>query len=132
MTSEGEADAADMRTPEGASSRASKKTTRKTPQVLDASALGLVIYTQESNKYPQTVTLEHISSNIKTRKYKFTYNVKRPEAEIWHLIEKQRIRFTDADLKIVPDDMFRKIRQGQELSPQQQQQLPKKSVPWHR
>ena len=129
MTSEGEMEAPDVKTKEGAPSKAQRKTSRKQPNILEASSLGLIIYAPESNRYPQTVTLDHISSGIKSKRYKFVYNIKRPEAEIWHLIEKQRIRFSEADLKVVQDETFRKIRQGQE-SPQQQQSIKKPT--WNR
>ena len=110
--------------------REQRKPTKK-PQTIDAPSLGLVIYAPESHRYPKTLTMDDISSGIKSKKYKFVYTAKRPEQEIWHLIEKHKVRFTEADFKTVHDDAFRKIRQGPELSPQQAQHI-KKPTTWNR
>ena len=66
---------------------------------MEPSSLGLSIYAFETHKYPKTITLEEISAFIKSKKYKYVYNTKRTENEIWNLIEKQRIKFIELELK---------------------------------
>ena len=42
------------------------------------------------------------------------YAEKREESEIMTWIEKRKIKISDKDVKLVPDDVFRKIKQGKD------------------
>ena len=88
---------------------------------LVASNMGLKIHAGESNKFPQKVTYEEIIEGVKRGRYKITYTDKRTETEILALLEKQKIKLSNEDFKVVPDDIFRKIRQGKELAPPSKQ-----------
>ena len=63
------------------------------------------------------MSYDEIVDGVKRGKYKITYTDKRTETEINALMEKGKIRFDDDDLVVVPDDVFRKIRQGREQTP---------------
>ena len=43
--------------------------------------------------------------------------LKKTESEIIGLLIKKNIKITEEELKVVPDDAFRKIRQGREYTP---------------
>ena len=109
-----------------------EKTQRKEKHIpITAVSYGIKIYAPESKKFPSKIKYEEITEGLKTKKYKLTYSVKKPETEIMDLIENLKIKFTETDLITVPDDVFKKIRTGQEQSPQQQQTV-KKAPPWNR
>ena len=79
--------------------------------------MGLKIHDGESNGFPQKVSYEEIIEEVKIGRYKVAYTDKMTETEIWALLEKQKIELSNEDFKVVPDDIFRKIRQGKELTP---------------
>ena len=93
---------------------------------LDARSLGLKIYAGESNRFPEAVQYEDLVEGIKKNKYKMTYSDKRTETEIMGLLDKRKIKISSEDLKVVPEDVFRKVRQGKEQTPPSKH--PKK--PW--
>ena len=67
--------------------------------------------------FPKKSAYEEIVDGVKRGKYKMTFTDKRTETEIVTLREKGKVRLEDEDLSIVPDDIFRKIRQGRETTP---------------
>ena len=95
---------------------------------IEANNLGLKIHAFESYRLPKKTNYDEIVDEVKRGKYKITYTDKRAETEIFALIGKGKLRFEDDDLIIVPDDVFRKIRQGKELTPPSK--VPKK--PWQK
>ena len=54
---------------------------------------------------------------IRKNKYKLIYSDKRTETEVMGLLDKKKIKISGDDLKIVPDDVFRKIRHRREQAP---------------
>ena len=78
---------------------------------IEAKNLGLKVYSNESFRFPKKSTYEEIVDGVKRGKYKITYTDKRSETEIIAMMEKGKLKFEDEDLIIVPDDVFRKIRQ---------------------
>ena len=86
-------------------------------QEIDAKKLGLKIYTSETNRFTKPTTYEDIIEGIKKGKHKITYTDKRSENEILSLIEKRKLKIEEDDLSVVSDEVFRKIRQGKELTP---------------
>ena len=83
-------------------------------QVMDAKGLGVKIHVAETTSFPEKITFEEIVEGIKTGKYKITYVEKKTESDITAMLVKMRIRITQEELKIVPDDVFRKMRQRRE------------------
>ena len=81
---------------------------------IEARNLGLKIYSSESYMFPKKSAYEEIVDGVKRGKYKMTFTDKRTETETVTLREKGKVRLEDEDLSIVPDDIFRKIRQGRE------------------
>ena len=98
------------------SARPKEQRERKMQEV-EAADLGLKIHTAASNKFPEQVTYEEIVEGAKKGKYKITYTVKKTESEIIGMMVKKGIKITENELKVVPDDVFRKIRQGREHTP---------------
>ena len=92
---------------------------------------GIKIYAPESKPFPSIVKYEDVAEGIKQKHYEITYSVKKQEQDVISLIENQRIKFQDSDLQLVSDETFKKIRQGQEPSPQQQP-TSKKQPLWHK
>ena len=86
-------------------------------QEIDAKNLGLKIYASESFRFPKKITYDEIVDGVKRGKYKITYTDKRSETEIIALMEKGKMKIDDDDLSVVPDDVFRKVRQGREQTP---------------
>ena len=54
---------------------------------------------------------------VKRGKYKITFTDKRTETEIISMMERGKLKIEDDDLMVVPDVVFRKIRQGREHTP---------------
>ena len=94
-------------------------------QEIDSKSLGLKIYAGEATKFSHVVTYDEILDSIRKGRFKLTYTDKRSETEIMTLIER-KVKINDEDLKVVPDDVYRKIRSGKESTP------PSKSTkkPW--
>ena len=86
-------------------------------QGVEASTLGLKVFAAATNKFPENPTYEEIVEGAKSGKYKITYTVKKTESEIIGMIIKKTAKITEEELKVVPDDVFRKIRQGREHTP---------------
>ena len=86
-------------------------------QETDAADLGLKIYAAAANAFPEQTTYEEIVEEAKKGKYKITYTVKKTESEIIGMLVKKSIKISENELKVVPDDVFRKIRQGREHTP---------------
>ena len=63
------------------------------------------------------MTYEDIVEGIKNGRYKIRYIEKKTANEIVSLLIKTMIKITQDELKMVPDDVFRKIRQGREHTP---------------
>ena len=96
---------------------AKSKEKRESPSIeLVAVNMGLKLHAGESNRFPQKVTYEEIVEGLKKVKYKITYTEKRSEMEVLALLEKQRIKLSNDDFKVVPDNVFRKIRKGKEVT----------------
>ena len=85
-------------------------------QEIDSKKLGLKIYSSEINKFTKETTYEDILEGIKKGKHKITYTDKRSESEIISLTEKRKLKCEEDDLMTV-SEVFRKIRQGKELTP---------------
>ena len=84
---------------------------------MDAKTLGLKIYTAETTGFLEKVTFEDIVEGLKRGRYKMTYIEKKTNNEIISMLIKRMIKITQDELKMVPDDVFRKIRQGREHTP---------------
>ena len=97
------------------------KQLERTPSIISAKLYGIKVYAPETKTFPKAIKYEDIIEGLKNKKYKVTFKVKKSETEIIELIEQQKVKFSEGDFTVVPDDVFKKIRQGQEQSPQQQQ-----------
>ena len=86
-------------------------------QEVEARELGLKMYAAAGNTFPEQITYEEIVEGAKKGKYNITYTVKKTESEIIGMIVKKNIKITENELKVVPDDVFLKIRQGREHTP---------------
>ena len=73
------------------------------------------LYTQ--SKLPTIDYVREILYGIKTRKYKYTYSIKKPALEILGILEGRKIKFSEGDLKELSYKSFRKIHQGKESTP---------------
>ena len=98
------------------STRPKEQRERKVQEV-EAADIGLKIYSAATNKFPEQITYEEIVEGAKKGKYKITYTVKKTESEIIGMLVKKTIKISENELKVVTDDVFRKIRQGREHTP---------------
>ena len=93
-----------------------KERREKKIQEIDSKNLGLKIYAGVANKFSQVVTYDEILDGICKGRFKLTFTDKRSEVEIMALIER-KVKVNDEDLKVVTDDVYRKIRPGKESTP---------------
>ena len=86
-----------------------KERREKKIQEIDSKNLGLKIYAGVANKFSEVVTYDEILDGICKGRFKLTFTDKRSEVEIMALIER-KVKINDEDLKVVPDDVYRKIQ----------------------
>ena len=101
---------------EGTKTKPKEKREPKTHE-LEAKNLGLRVYSCESYRFSKKSTHEEIVDGVKRGKYKITFTDKRTETEIISMMERGKLKIEDDDLMVVPDVVFRKIRQGREHTP---------------
>ena len=58
-----------------------------------------------------------ILEGIRNGNYKYKYTARKTDQEIINLIEKKKVKLFEDDLKVIPDDSFRKVRGGKEPTP---------------
>ena len=96
-----------------------------------AKELGITVYTSKSNPFPKIITYQILKENIKNETYKITFTANKTIEEVKQMIENDKMKFVDNDLKIVDDSTFRKIRTGKDdRSPPTKHQQKKQSKPW--
>ena len=66
-----------------------EKAPMKKPGEIEATNLGLQMYTPVTSPSSKTVTYDKLLAGLKSGKYKFTYSAKKPEQEIHSLLEKK-------------------------------------------
>ena len=90
-------------------------------QSLKGTELGMKIHTSKSTGWPKgTLTLKHITRNLKEGKYKYTYTYPQIEdSEMMSLLTNNCIELTPDCFEMQDDGVFRKIRPGlvEELTP---------------